>query len=282
MLTPEQVQQFNLDGVLPLRNFYDLERDIQPIQLFIHRIIGILIRKHQLPIQQRAFSSESFDDGYQALLAYDRRIGGEVYDAVKQIPEFVRLVADERHSALFSQLRGTDMPGIAGGGFGIRIDNPAEERYRADWHQEYPAQLRSLDGLVFWSPLVEITEPMGPVCFCVSSHQEGLVTVHTKDPNHHDKTGAYGLVLTDKEERLARYRHIAPLTRPTDLIICDFLTLHSSGYNRAERSRWSMQFRYFNFLDPTGVRNGWCGSYAAGVEFQKIHPELVAGTPSEV
>jgi hypothetical protein len=43
-------------------------------------------------------------------LAHDRRIGGEVYDAVKQIPAFVRLVADERHGRLVPQLRATDLP----------------------------------------------------------------------------------------------------------------------------------------------------------------------------
>jgi len=35
-----------------------------------------------------------------------------------------------------------------------------------------------------------------------------------------------------------------------------------------------MQFRYFDFSEPTGMAHGWKGSFAAGVDFKKIHPEL--------
>ncbi|MBX4421274.1 hypothetical protein K4H00_25030, partial [Mycobacterium tuberculosis] len=54
----------------------------------------------------------------------------------------------------------------------------------------------------------------------------------------------------------------------------DFLVLHASGQNTSGRSRWSMQFRYFNFCEPTGRAHGWKGSYANGVDFRTVHPEL--------
>ncbi len=57
-------------------------------------------------------------------------------------------------------------------------------------------------------------------------------------------------------------------------VVIDFLVLHASRHNRAKRSRWSMQFRYFNFNDPMGMSHGWKGSFAAGVDFRTIHPEL--------
>ncbi len=276
LLSQEQIDTFNNEGFLILRSFYDQERELTPIQFGIYSVIEILVRKYGLPISQEPFHPDAFDSGYQQLIAHDRKIGGEVYDAVKQIPAFMRLVADEKHHTIFSQLRDTNMPGIAAGGYGIRIDNPLEEKFRADWHQEYPAQLRSLDGLVFWSPLVAVSNALGPVRFCVGSHKDGVVPVLTKDPENPGKQGAYALILKDKEERIARYEQVAPLTKPGDLIISDFLVLHSSGYNRGERSRWSMQFRYFNFLEPMGMRIGWRGSFAAGVDFRQIHPELVA------
>jgi ectoine hydroxylase-related dioxygenase (phytanoyl-CoA dioxygenase family) len=121
-----------------------------------------------------------------------------------------------------------------------------------------------------------MTEEIGPVRFCLGSHRDGLVRVHTKDPANPAKTGAYGLMLENRDQRVAAYRQIAPLLQPGDLIVVDFLTLHASGTNRSTRSRWSMQFRYFNFHDPTGIRIGWRGSYAAGVDFATIHPELIA------
>lgn len=277
LLTPEQVEAFHRDGVLVLRSFYDAERDIEPIQVDIYRIIGLVIEKYELSIRQVPFRRDSFDSGYQELIAHDRRLGGEIYDAVKQIPAFIRLVCSERHDRLFRQLRETTLPGVAAAGYGIRIDNPNEEKYRADWHQDYPGQFRSLDGLVFWSPLLRVEEEMGPVQFCIGSHKDGLLPIRTTDPDHPEKTGAYGLILDKREERIARYPQIAPLTEPGDLVAIDYLTLHASGYNRGRRSRWTMQMRYFNFLDPTGIKIGWRGSFAAGVRIEDVHPEMIAG-----
>lgn len=274
LLSDAQVAEFHRNGVLVVPSFYDPESDILPIQRAIHQVIGQVMKRHGIPDARPAFSAERFDDGYQSLIALDRSHGGEIYDAVKQIPAFIRLLADSRHEVLFKALRSGSIPGIAAGGFGIRIDNPREDRFRAEWHQEYPSQLRSLDGLVFWSPLVHMTPELGPVQFCLGSHTGGAVPVLTRPEG--DKTGAYALRLKDETSLLERYRQTAPLTTPCDLVIIDFLTLHASGFNQSSRSRWSLQFRYFNFDNPTGLAHGWRGSYATGIDFRSIHPELCA------
>lgn len=270
-----EIDDFHRDGFVLLRGFYDVDAEIRPIQAAIAEIIALVRASHGLPVAAPD-SVAHFDHQFADLIAHDRRLGGVVYDAVKQIPAFVRLVCSTGHEAVFRQLRKTDLAGIAGGGYGIRIDNPGEERFRADWHQEYPAQLRSVDGAVFWSPLVSIEADMGPVRVCVGSQAEGLVPVLTRDPDHPDKAGAYGLILSDRAARVARYPELAPLTHPGDLLIMDFLTLHASGQNTSRRSRWSMQSRLFNFREPIGVSHAWRGSYAAGTDFTTIHPELVA------
>lgn len=276
LTTAGQRAAFARDGVLVLRGFYDRARDVEPVQRGIHAIVGQVMKRHGRPDARAPFSPERFDEGYMALVRHDRAWGGEVYDAVKQIPAFQRLVADERHERLLRELRPGAIAGMAGGGQGIRIDHPGEQRFRAPWHQEYPAQLRSLDGVVYWSPLVPITEAIGPVRICPGSHREGPVPVHLHDPAHPEKRGAYALVLHDEQRRIARYAPIAPLTEPGDLVLMDFLVLHASGENVSERARWSMQFRYFNFDEPTGLRHGWKGAYAAGVDFRSVHPELCA------
>lgn len=276
LLTATQVDMFNAQGYIVLKSFYDGPTEIEPIQRAIHHIIGLVIAKYRLPIEQGPFSPATFDAGYVDIIAHDRRIGAEIYDAVKQIPAFIRLLASEKHERLVAQLRHTQLPGIAAAGYGIRIDNPFEERFRAPWHQDYPAQLRSLDGIVLWSPLVPVTEELGPVQICQGSHKDGLVRLHTHDMDHPDKTGAYALRLENEEKRLARYARVAPLSAPGDLILLDYLLLHASGYNRSARARWSMQMRYFNFDHPSGSQLAWRGSFAAGVRLEDIHPELIA------
>jgi hypothetical protein len=275
ILNDNQLDTFRRDGLLILPGFY-APAQTEPIQRAIYDIIGLIIDKYRLDIERAPFSPERFDDGYQALIRAKRQYGGEVYDAVKQIPAFVRLLADPRHEQLFAEVRPGAQPAIAGAGYGIRIDTPNEEKFRANWHQEYPAQLRSLDGLVFWSPLVEVTPELGPVVFCPGSHREGPLPVLSADPTNAGKQGAYALMLKDEATYLSRYPQVAPLTQPGDLVLVDFLVLHASGFNTSSRSRWSMQFRYFNFCEPTGRSHGWKGSHASGVDFRTIHPELCA------
>ena len=255
LLTEQQMSEFNQNGLLVVKSFYNLEQEIDPIQYRIYQIIEIVIRKYQLPINLLPFAPDTFDYGYLDLINFDRKIGGEIYDAIKQIPEFIRLVASESHCKLVSQLRQTNLPGIAAGGYGIRIDNPCEEKYRAPWHQDYPAQFRSLDGIVFWSSLVPVTYCLGPVEFCL-------------------KSGAYALILENEENLINRYERVSHESNPGDLIIIDFLTIHRSGLNTGERARWSMQMRYFNFNDSTGIKLGWPGSFATATNINNVHPEL--------
>lgn len=269
-----EATQFSRDGYTIIRGFYDRTTQIEPIREGARRIVEALCSKYGV-VTSTSTPDEAMGPGYRALASTNRAWGGEVYDAVKQIPAFMRLVTDAQNDAVFRALRPGSDPGIAAGGYGIRIDNPGEDKFRAPWHQEFPAQLRSPDGIVFWTPLVSIFPEIGPVELAVGSHREGMVPVW-KDGAGVGKAGAYALRLDREAERLARYTQIAPLTEPGDLILMDFMTLHQSGKYISDWSRWSMQWRMFNFADPTGVKLSWRGSFAAGQSFETILPELVA------
>jgi hypothetical protein len=272
LLSAEQIETFRREGFLLIPGFYDLVREIEPIQRALHSIIGLLIERHRLPIERPPFDPARFDAGYGELITHDRRLGGLIYDAAKLIPAFIRLLSCERNEQLFRELRQTDLAGIGAASYGIRIDNPREEQYRSHWHQEYLFQPQSLDGIVFWSPLVEVEPEMGPVQICVGSHHDGL-SRYRRGARYADKPGAYQIGLDDEEGTVARYRRVAPLSRPGDLLLMDFLTLHQSGHNVAQRSRWSMQLRYFNFRERHGIDLGWPASVTAGTDIEALFPE---------
>jgi hypothetical protein len=275
LLTPDQKQRFAEDGYLLLRGFYEPQSELAPIQRSLYEIIGLLAAKHGLDGRREAFRPERFDAGYQGLIARDRAAGGEVYDAAKLIPAFHRLLCSEKNEQLFGELRGTDLAGIGAASFGIRIDNPREEQFRSHWHQEFLFQPQSLDGLVFWSPLVPVEENMGPVQICVGSQRHGLC-IYRRGDRYANKPGAYQIGLADEAATVARYEIVAPLVAPGDLLILDYLTLHQSGYNVSERSRWSMQFRLFNFRDPVGQKLGWKPSVTAGTDIESLFPDRFA------
>ncbi|NOR71484.1 MAG: phytanoyl-CoA dioxygenase [Methylomarinum sp.] len=280
MLSFEQKKELSENGFILLKNFYDLAEEIEPIQFGIWQIIGVLLKKYKCPVQQKIFTPDTFDDGYLDLIKKDRKYGGEVYDAVKQIPAFLRLVSAKKNEDLFFEMRNTNCAGIAGRGFGVRIDNPNEQKYRSLWHYEYRDQLRSIDGVVFWTPLVSVTSKLGPVQVCPKSHLGPLRRSYLYDTTNQNKSGAYAMRLENEQQLIKKYGIVAPLSEPGDLIIMDFLTLHSSGENFANRARWSMQFRLFNFLDPAGQKINWVGGVADGVSLSSVHPELVIGNSS--
>ncbi|WP_275788468.1 phytanoyl-CoA dioxygenase family protein [Pararhizobium gei] len=266
-------EDFAAKGYTMLPQFYDVQRDVAPIQEGIRVILELLCRKYDVDAPTDT-AWNAMTQAYPALIAKNRAWGGEVYDAVKQIPAFMQIVTKTANQIVFQHLRPGSVPGIAAGGYGIRIDNPGEEKFRAQWHQEFPGQLRSLDGIVFWTPLLPVTADMGPVQIAEGSHAEGLIPVYRDDAGL-GKTGAYALYMDKCDERLEKYEKVAPLTNPGDLILMDFLTMHQGGHNTSAMPRWSIQFRYFNFADLLGTRIGWAGSFAAGVDFSKLMPELV-------
>ena len=269
LLSDADKAAFNQNGVVVLRGFYDVERDILPIQKAVYEVIGLVIERHGLSIQRESFSPSCFDSGFAELIGINRGYGGEVYDIIKQIPAFLRLISSERNEALFCSIRGTDFAGIGTASYGIRIDNPGEEKFRSQWHQEYLFQPQSEDGLVLWTPLMQILPETGPVICCLGSHQNGL-RKYVKDDAYADKRGAYKISMLDEETVANQYQQSSPLTQPGDVIAIDYLTIHQSGYNRSARSRWSIQSRFFNFRDSSGMKIGWKAAVTAGTEIETI------------
>jgi len=130
-LTDEQLAAFTRDGFVVLPNFYE-RAEVEAVQRGVHSIIGLLIEQHSLAIEQPPFAAETFDAGYQALIAHDRALGGVVYDAAKQIPAFIRIVASAQHEAVVRQVRGTDAPAIAAGGTAFALIIPVKKNSAPD------------------------------------------------------------------------------------------------------------------------------------------------------
>ncbi|KGF69320.1 hypothetical protein LL06_11500 [Hoeflea sp. BAL378] len=278
MISSGEREFFESEGYLLIKGFFDREREIAPIQRDAYAIIGLVAERHGVDLARTGFDPESFDRDYYRLLEVDRRFAGEVYDLAKQIPSFLRLISSETSEALFRELRGTDHAGIGAASYGIRIDNPNEDKFRSHWHQEFLFQPQSIDGIVFWTPLAPVRDDMGAVIILPKSHKDGLC-VYSKGTTYADKVGAYQIGIHDEAAVVAKYEQVAPLTEPGDLLIMDFLTIHGSGENRSARSRWSIQSRFFNYNDPVGMKVGWKSSITAGTDVEALFPDNFVSAP---
>lgn len=260
-------KRFEKTGYLVIKNFYDYETEIKPIQVGISEIIEQISTMKSIPIPSNEHQS-CMTASMMDLVRIDRKLGASVYDAAKQIPEFLKLVSNLKNKQLFMDIFFNSKPGIAAGGYGVRMDFPNEDKFRTFWHQEFPAQLRSSRGLVFWTPLLPVTKKMGPVQICPGSHARGYLDVVNDTTD--GKSGAYSLRLKDEQKIVSQYDPVSPLTEPGDLILMDYYLLHQSGKNISTVPRWSIQFRYFDFNNEFGRKTDWEGSFAAGVDFQEV------------
>lgn len=280
LLSESELDSFHKNGYLIIRGFYDSKNEIEPIQKGIYNIVQLIIEQNNLNITQPSFSPTTFDEGYNKLIKVNRSLGGVVYDAIKQIPAFMRLVSHKKNERLMQQLRETENVAVGAGSYGIRIDNPNEAQHLTLWHQEYPTHLGSVDGVIFWSPLVSITQNMGPVKVIPGSHKEGIRPLVIQDPELKASRNNYqelakNLVIADIDNLLGNNTICSPLTNAGDLLIMDYKTVHSSSENTSHRSRWTMQLRYFNFEEKTGKSNNWIGGIAMGNSILDVHPELL-------
>jgi len=108
---------------------------------------------------------------------------------------FVRLLLrSEKHDALFAQIRGNGVSGTAWEALGFANRQSDEERFRADWHQDYP---HSFAASTESSSGVHCLRYRGPRPRQVlpRSHKGGLVSGAIKGPRPSRQDGAYALVL---------------------------------------------------------------------------------------
>lgn len=263
-----QLEEYNKSGVVYLESFYDLNTEILPIQKDIYRLIGIIIKEHLLPIKQENFSPDNFDSGLQELVKNHRKHVSDVYDAVKKLSSYVRLANSVKNENLAKELLNSEFVGFANRGYGIRMDNPNEDKFLTQWHQDYVSQLCSPKGVVLWSPLRDVTMNTGPVVICPGSHHEGIF------PIIRDGHGSHGLKIKNEDMIIGRYQSVVPEVKSGDMVVIDYLTLHCSSPNRSQATRWAMISRYFDFLDKTGISYGWKGGLQEGYSFETMHKEL--------
>jgi Phytanoyl-CoA dioxygenase (PhyH) len=264
----EEARFFFEHGYLYVSQFYDVEREVEPIRKDIYALIGLIAASHGVSLRRPSYNAREFDYGLQYLIAQQRPLVGILYDAVKKLPNYIRLAASEKHDVYGRVLLETSFVGFANRGYGIRMDNPHEAEYSTQLHQDYISQLCSQSAIVTWSPLRDVTQDLGPVKFYPGSHRSGVFPIVKAGQ------GSRGLMIADEEKIAASYQGVAPDVLVGDCLMLHFLTLHESGQNKSDVTRWSMLSRYFDFHHATGVAIGWKGGLQEGNSFEAVHPEF--------
>jgi ectoine hydroxylase-related dioxygenase (phytanoyl-CoA dioxygenase family) len=234
----------------------------------------------ELGLDASASSLHRFDRGLDLLLAADRARVGRLYLAVRKLPSVYALITAPRVWAVMRQLMGTRLPGIYPGGTGVRMDHPGEDTYLSPWHQEYPYNLTSDNAVTLWLPLVDVDAANGCLLLAPGSHRLGALPVRVRDALNARRNANEALEIDGLETVLDRHPSLSVPAPAGDALVFHTFLLHRSQPNRSAATRWTLQARYFDFLNPTAIRHDWVGGMNEGVDFRRYHPELVAG-PAE-
>jgi ectoine hydroxylase-related dioxygenase (phytanoyl-CoA dioxygenase family) len=264
---------FERDGVVIVRRLF--EPDV--VKEAVVALDRLLAARDGEPTLAGAVVEERIHQRIQRMAERDRAGLGVVYDAVRKVLPFWRMLGSARMSHIVEVLLGTPHVGVAFRGAGIRMDLPFEDRWRSEWHQEYHSQMSSMRGLVAWFSLSAVDRSMGPVDLMLGSHREGALPVRCLDPLNTRKDYTQTFEIDGLSELGRRYEIASFETEPGDVVFLDFMLLHRSGFNRSTegRSRLTCQVRYFDMTEPTGIKHGWVGGWQDGHNFAEIHPELV-------
>jgi hypothetical protein len=220
-----------------------------------------------------------FDRGLDLLLRADRARVGRLYMAVRKLPSVHQLITAPRVWAVMKQLMDTRLPGVYPAGTGVRMDHPGEDTYLSPWHQEYPYNLTSDNAVTLWMPLVDVNETNGCLRLAPGSQRLGALPVRVRDALNERRNANDAMEIDGLESVLARHVTLSVPVAAGDALVFHTFLLHCSQPNRSDATRWTLQARYFDFLNPTAIRHDWVGGMNEGVDFRRLHPELVAGPP---
>jgi hypothetical protein len=237
-------------------------------------MIGLILS--ELGLSAAGSPLDRFDRGLDLLLAADRARVGRLYQAVRKLPSVYELITAPRVWAVMRQLMSTRLPGIYPGGTGVRMDHPGEDTYLSPWHQEYPYNLTSDNAVTLWLPLVDVDETNGCLLLAPSTQRLGAMPVRVRDALNERRNANEALEIDGLDALLARHPAVSVPAAAGDALVFHTFLLHRSQPNRSVATRWTLQARYFDFLNPTAIRHDWVGGMNEGVDFRRYHPELVA------
>jgi ectoine hydroxylase-related dioxygenase (phytanoyl-CoA dioxygenase family) len=121
--------------------------------------------------------------------------------------------------------------------------------YKTPKHQDWPSMQASMDSVVVWIPLVDVTPENGAVIFYPRTHKLGPLTNKLE--------GGFAKVDINEYE----WESVQPSMKVGDIAIFSTLLIHESGDITDDSIRWSCHFRYSNMKEPNYIERGFPHPY---------------------
>ncbi|MFN8356507.1 MAG: phytanoyl-CoA dioxygenase family protein [Spirosomataceae bacterium] len=255
-------EQFNKDGFLILRGFFDpqevktlYEEAKQTFAIQIKRVLGNVPDTNDRDAFEQAMY-DYFNADFESFVGTGKNVQHSL--------GLYRLNTDPRLVNLLQTL-GIEKPIIGvkpAMQFNSRFLSKGGTHWRLGAHQDWRSGQGSLDSMVVWFPMVPCDHDLGVLQVVPGSHTHGLM----------EATGVSyeGALQSDYADEA----YIEENLYPGDILIFSALLVHRSGNNVSNNIRWSVQYRFNNLAEPTFIERGYPHAYDYKPQQQLITPNF--------
>lgn len=136
-----------------------------------------------------------------------------------------------------------------------------EHFWRIFPHQDWRSMQGSLDSMVVWIPMMEVSRLNGTLEIIPGSHLKGLIATEMID--------SFGQV---PEAYYEESEFVPVEIKAGDALFLSSFLIHRAGDNQTDNIRWAMHFRYNNLKETTFVERGFPYPYAYSTLPDLIYP----------
>ncbi len=239
-------QQYSLieDGYVIYRNFFDAA------------YVDLLREKAQsvfkLQFNRYGYDSNDFDNNMFRLFKEHEDVFINCGKTIQQgLVELYKLPLEEKLLNTMVDL-GLEFPNICTRPV-LNFNHPSLAKelvyYKTPLHQDWSSMQSSMDSLVVWVPLIDVSPKNGSVKLYPKTHKLGVLPF--------DKDSGFAKVNIDKN----LYQPIQPTLSRGDIVIFSTLLVHESGDIENGEIRWSCHYRYNNLKNSEFINRGYPNPY---------------------
>ena len=254
-LTQEQLEQFFNQGFVIIHDFFDTEKELDPVQKDIENLVDQLANKLYNAGKIKCLYEEF--GFFERLTKLEEEFPGAnvILHKLGQLPPAVRkLWANPRLLNIMEQLLGTQH--IAGNPvWNLRTKTPNNEATTVPWHQDSGYFDNSSYNIMIptaWIPLLDAKLENGCLQMVKNAHRLG------KMARHQCCYGGTWYIMLEEEEMqktlgvdLEKDVETCPINYG-GLILFNNLIPHRSLPNVSSQIRWSLDLRWQRAEDPAG------------------------------
>ena len=228
MLTTAQIDDYNRDGYLLLRDFFSQE-ELHATKKEIEEVVGFYLQKagvnEKMDLDSALIRLEQINHDFVAA----------VYDTICMSSSFLRLQHKKRIQEVVNQLLGNESGSpLYAFKNRVRIDPPADSRRTYGWHQEVFYTIPRSKFVQIWAPVVrDTTIENGTISVAVGSHNAGI-------PQQEWITKAGHADQITRKQISKEYEPLQIEMKLGEVLFFTGRTWHKSGNNTSKEHRFSM------------------------------------------